>query len=111
MLDIIRQFVNSIYDYKEYIINFFKKYKKKKIRIYFLNQLVCTKKVDQLPKLDEIFRKIYICKVHKKHLFKTISTQIVLIPDKILYLNEEKSELHINCVVYEGVGLNELQNT
>lgn len=111
MLDIIKQLVNSIASYTDCIIDFFKKYKKDKVKIYFLNQLVCTKKVDQLPKLDEVFRKIYICKVHKKHLFKTISTQVVLIPDKILYLNEEKGELHINCVVYEGVGINELQNT
>lgn len=111
MIDIIRQLVNSIANYTKYIINFFKKYQKKKIKIYFLNQLVCTKKVEQLPEINEIFRKVYICKVHKKHLFKTRGTQVVLIPDKILFLDEEKDELHINCIVYEGVGINELQNT
>lgn len=110
MISIINQLIDAINSYTRYIIDFFRKYEKKKIKIYFLNQLVCTKKVEQLPEINEIFRKIYICKVHKKHLFKTMSTQIVLIPDKILFLDEEKGELHINCVVYEGVGINELQS-
>lgn len=108
MVDIIKQLVNSIANYTEYIMNFFKKHQKKKIKIYFLNQLVCTKKVEQLPEINEIFRKLYICKVYKKHLFKTRRTQVVLIPDKILFLDDEKKELHINCVLYEGVGINGL---
>lgn len=111
MVDIVKQLVNGVNCYTEYIINFFKKYKKKKIRIYFLNQLVSTKKVYDFPEISEIFKQIYVCKVHKRHLFKTINTQVVLVPDKILFLDNEKEELHINCAIYEGVGINELQNT
>lgn len=108
MIEIIKNFIDTVKNYTEYILDFFKEHKKEKIKIYFLNQLVCTKKVNQLPELNEVFKKIYICKVHKKHLFKTVNTQVILIPDKILFLDEEKKELHINCVLYEGVEMNEL---
>lgn len=108
MIEIIKNLMGAIRNYTEYILDFFKKHKKEKIKIYFLNQLVCTKKVNQLPELNEVFKKIYICKVHKKHLFRTVNTQVILIPDKILFLDEEKKELHINCVLYEGVGINGL---
>lgn len=90
------------------IVDYFEKKKKWKIRLYFLNQLVCTKKINSIDDISEIFRTPQICKVHKKHLFNTYITQIVLIPTKGIFKDGDKKELHLYCEIYEGVTPNEI---
>lgn len=108
MLGIIKQMMNTITDLTNDVLDYFQKKRKWKLKIYFLNQLVCTKKIEKFDDVSDIFKKPYICKVHKKHLFKTFNTQIILIPEKALFRDEAKRELHINCIIYEGVGISEL---
>lgn len=108
MVELFRQFVNTITSFTQKILDFIENKRKWKLKIYFLNQLVCTKKIEAFKKFKDIFNKPYICRVHKKHIFNTINTQIVLIPNKALFLDEDKKEIHVNCIVYEGVELNEI---
>ncbi len=108
MIDIIKQTMSVITDLTDNILDYFQINRKWKLKIYFLNQLVCTKKIEKFDDISDIFKKPYVCKVHKKHLFKTLNTQVILIPEKALFQDEDKRELHINCVVYEGVGISEL---
>ena len=102
-MKVITSFTQKIQDY-------FEDKRKWKLKIYFLNQLVCTKRIKTFKGIEDIFNKPYICRVHKKHIFNTINTQTILIPNKALFLDENKKEVHINCIVYEGVELNEIQN-
>lgn len=108
MIELLKQLVYAITSFTQKILDYFENKRKWKLKIYFLNQLVCTKKIDNYKDINEIFKKAYICKVHKKHIFKTINTQVILIPNKALFQDDEKKELHINCVIYEGVDLSEL---
>lgn len=108
MKELFRQFTNVITSFTQKILDYFEDKRKWKLKIYFLNQLVCTKKIESFKEIKDIFNKPYICRVHKKHIFNTINTQVILIPKKALFLDEDKREIHINCVVYEGVELNEI---
>lgn len=108
MEELFRQFTNIITSFTQKILDYFEDKRKWKLKIYFLNQLVCTKKIEAFKEIKDIFNKPYICRVHKKHIFNTMNTQVVLIPKKALFLDENKKVIHINCVVYEGVELNEI---
>lgn len=100
----------SIQQISNTIVSYFKNKKKWKLKIYYLNQLVCTKSIQNIDDLSDIFNRPYVCTVYKKHLFKTFKTQVILIADRGLLKDENKKELHINCVIYGGVKLNEIQN-
>lgn len=108
MTELFRQFANTITSFTQKILDYFEEKRKWKLKIYFLNQLVCTKKIESFKEIKDIFNKPYICRVHKKHIFNTINTQVILIPNKALFLDESKKEVHIDCIVYEGVELNEI---
>lgn len=108
MVELFRQFANTITSFTQKILDYFEDKRKWKLKIYFLNQLVCTKKIESFKEIKDIFNMPYICRVHKKHIFNTNNTQVVLIPNKALFLDKDKKEMHINCVVYEGVELNEI---
>ncbi len=108
MIEILKQMANTITSFTQKILDYFQEKRKWKIKIYFLSQLVCTKKIEKFNEISDILNKPYICRIHKKHIFKTNDTQVILIPSKALFLDEDKREIHINCIVYEGVGIDEL---
>lgn len=108
MIELIKKTMDVITSFAQKILNHFENKRKWKLKIYFLNQLVCTKRIDNFKEVADVFKRVYVCKIHKKHIFKTLNTQVILIPNKALFQDDNKKELHINCIVYEGVDLNEL---
>lgn len=110
MIELFRQFANTITSFTQKILDYIENKRKWKLKIYFLNQLVCTKRIENFKEIKDIFNKPYICRVHKKHIFNTINTQVILIANKALFLDENKREIHINCIIYEGVEQSEIQN-
>lgn len=106
MIAMIRKMINSITNFTQQIIDYLDNKRKWKLKIYFLNQLVCTKRIEKFDDIADIFKKPYICRIHKKHIFKTNNTQVVLIPNKALFRDESRRQLHINCTIYEGVDVN-----
>lgn len=86
----------------EQINNFFpKKRKKWKIRFYLNGQYVCSKKVDE----EEIlFNSVYVVRIFgKKNLFGANFVKTVIKPDKLLYKDVVKNEVHVGSYLFEGV--------
>lgn len=94
--------------YKDKIIDFIESKRKWKLKIYYLNQLVCTRNIEHFKETKEVLNKPYVCRVHKKHLFKTLNTQVILLPSRVLFLDETKQQLHVDCLIYEGVAVDEI---
>lgn len=75
--------------------------KKWKVRFYLNGQYVCSKKVDNV---NAVFDSVYpVTILFKRQFFKSIYVKTVVKPDKLLFKDVIKRELHVGAYLFEGV--------
>lgn len=79
----------------------FKKYKGWKVKFYLNGQYVCSKRVDDI---DTVFDSVFpVTILFKWQFFKSLFVRTVIKPDKLLFKDVIKSELHVGAYLFEGV--------
>lgn len=93
--------MNNVKQFIKNQIAYLKSRKKWKIKFYLNGQYVCSKKVTG----DEIiFNSVYVIKVvGKKNLFGCNFVKTVIKPDKLLFKDIDKKEIHVGAYLFEGV--------
>lgn len=72
-----------------------------KIKFYLNGQYVCSKKVDEE---EVVFNSVYVVFIFgKKNLFGSNIVKTVIKPDKLLYKDVIKNEIHVGAYLFEGV--------
>ena len=72
-----------------------------KIKFYLNGQYVCSQKVDDV---EDAFNRVYVVTIlFKCHFFKSLFVRTVIKPDKLLFKDVIKKELHIGAYLFEGV--------
>lgn len=77
------------------------KEKKWKIKFYLNGQYVCSQKVDDD---QDVFNRVYpVTILFKWQFFKSLFVRTVIKPDKLLFKDVIKKEIHVGAYLFEGV--------
>lgn len=72
-----------------------------KIRFYLNGQYVSSSKIDDV---DDVFNRVYpVTILFKRQFFKSVFVKTVIKPDKLLFKDVIKKEVHVGCYLFEGV--------
>lgn len=75
--------------------------KRWKIKFYLNGQYVCSKKIYDI---EGVFDRVYpVTILFKRQFFKSVYVRTVVKPDKLLFKDVIKKELHVGAYLFEGV--------
>lgn len=101
ILKAIKNTFNEVIKLAKNIIDAITKKGKWKIKFYLNGQCVCSKWVADT---EAVFNSAYVVTIFgKKHLFGSNLVRTVIRPEKLLYKDIFKKEIHVGAYLFEGI--------